>query len=79
MNDLRHRLEKVQDSYNDFVDAMMNYASYNQVREMRLREYLTGHPDAKSSEILKYVMSFTDFFDDVDTGLIPSEYERVAG
>ena len=40
MNDLRYRLKKIRDSYNDFVEAMINYASFSTNRKERLCDYL---------------------------------------
>ena len=67
MEELRKYLENVPDSYTDFVDGMLNHARYSKKKERRLLQYLTEHPGATSSDVLRYMMSFPDFFDNMET------------
>lgn len=64
MKNLRQRLEKIPDSYDGFVLAMLNYANYAPYRQQKLETYINAHPLANSSDIIKYLASDPEFFDD---------------
>ena len=56
MEELRQLLINVSDSYDDFVDGVVQVAKdYDGVRE--LIDYINNNPDADSSDITEYLFS----------------------
>ena len=64
MEELKAMLRDVPDSYEDFVNGMMNYASCNEERKQRLEKFLKDHPGIDSSSVIGYVSDLPDFYDD---------------
>ncbi len=64
MDELVIRLNAVEDSYFDFVSAMIHYAEKKESRRQVLLRYLNEHPDANTSDIVRFVSSQEDFFED---------------
>lgn len=64
MENLRKKLENVPDSYDGFVLAMLNYANYASYRRKKLEAFINANPTANSSDIIKYLASDPEFFDD---------------
>lgn len=64
MKELTNLLNKVEDSYFDFVYAMLNYAKKREDRRNALVGYLKEHPDAKSADIILFVSEQPDFEED---------------
>lgn len=64
MEDLKTMLREIPDSYEDFVNGMMNYASYSEERRQRLLEFLKNNPGIDSSSVIGYVSDLPDFYDD---------------
>ena len=64
MEELRNRLNKVEDSYFDFVSAMIRYAEKKPERLNKLLNFIESNPDAKSSEIIRFVSDQDDFYED---------------
>ncbi len=64
MNELVALLNKVDDSYFDFVSAMLHYAEKKESRQIQLLEFLKSHPDAKSSDVVRFVSEQPDFYED---------------
>lgn len=68
MNDLTklsQLLNKVEDSYFDFVSAVLIYVRNN--KESRLgvvEEFITNNPSALSSDILEFISEQPDFYED---------------
>ena len=62
---LRYKLHSISDSYADFEIGLLAYASKNSTRLKRIICYLVNHPEAKSSDVIEYVSSQSDFWEDV--------------
>lgn len=74
MNDLTklsQLLNKVEDSYFDFVSAMLHYAEKKPARLEALLSFMSEHPKAKSSDIVRFVSEQPDFYEDAayDNGI----------
>ena len=57
-------MEKVTDSYNDFIIAMLNYAKKKQSRCDLLVDLLSSNPDITTSEVIRFVSEQPDFYED---------------
>ena len=64
MEELLRMLNSVEDSYFDFVSGIAHYAEKKQSRVVMLIDYIKNHPDAKSSDIIKFVSEQKDFIED---------------
>lgn len=64
MEELVTRLREVEDSYEDFVGAISQYARKKSSRLKAVLEYMNSNPDANSSDIIYFVSSQEDFFED---------------
>lgn len=64
MEDLTIRLDAVSDSYYGFIVAVLTYVKKKQSRYNKVNDYLNSHPQALSSEILEFISSQDDFFED---------------
>ena len=64
MEELTALLNNVEDSYFDFVTAMLHYAGKKPARLDNMLSFIKSNPDAKSSDIIKYVSDQEDFFED---------------
>ena len=64
MKELTELLNGIEDTYFDFVSAMLHYAEKNDSRLNILLGFLKDHPDAKSSDVVKFVSSQPDFSED---------------
>lgn len=53
IKELKERLENVPDAYPDFVEGIVNYARKKPERMKAVTGYLSGHPDALSSDIVE--------------------------
>lgn len=62
MNELKELLLSVNDCYSDFADSMISYANASAEKRSRLISYLREHKEASSSDIIAFVMSFPDFY-----------------
>ncbi len=72
MEELVTRLKEVEDSYEDFVGAISQYARKKSSRLKAVLEYMNSNPDANSSDIIYFVSSQEDFFED-------AAYDKVVG
>ena len=54
MEELVCLLNRVDDSYFDFVSAMIHYAEKNLDRQRRVLNYIKNNPNALSSDIIKF-------------------------
>ena len=61
---LWERLENVPDAYPDFVEGTIYYARKKPERMKAVMGYLSGHPDALSSDIVGFVSKQPDFMED---------------
>lgn len=64
MEELTRLLNAVSDSYYDFVTAMLKYASKKESRMRILTEYLKENTKATTSDIIFFVSTQEDFFED---------------
>lgn len=64
MNELSELLNGIEDAYFDFVSAILRYAEKNTSRQNVLLAYLKDHPEARSSDVVKFVSDQPDFFED---------------
>ena len=64
MDELRTMLEAIEDSYVDFVEAMVRYASKKPSRLNVLLDYMKRNPLAHSSDVVKIVSEQKDFWED---------------
>ena len=64
MEELTRLLNSVEDSYYDFVAAMLKYASKKEERKNALLNFLKDNPSALSSDIIQFVSDRDDFFED---------------
>ena len=64
MNELSALLNRVEDSYFDFVSAMLHYAEKKPARLEALLHYIKTNPEAKSSDIIRFVSDQPDFYED---------------
>ena len=63
MEKLQQMLRDVSDSYWDFVEGVMIYAKDKEEHCVELIEYIEEHPEACTSDILKFVATREDYFD----------------
>ncbi len=61
---LQDRLESVPDAYPDFVTGIIHYARKRPERMNSVMEYLGEHPDALSSDVVRFVSDQPDFMED---------------
>ena len=64
MEELVCLLNRVDDSYFDFVSAMIHYAEKKPDRLRRVLDYIKNNPNALSSDIIKFVSEQDDFYED---------------
>lgn len=64
MQELILKLYNVQDSYFDFVLGMITYAKKKESRTVALNNYLDENPNAKTPEIIRFVSTQPDFYED---------------
>ena len=64
MEELTALLNAIDDSYYDFVSAMINYAEKKPTRQKLLVDYIKNTPNLKSSDVVRFVSEQNDFFED---------------
>ena len=64
MDELMLLLNNIDDAYFDFVSAIAHYAEKKPSRLKKVLAFLKSNPDAKSSDIIKFVSEQKDFFED---------------
>lgn len=64
MEELTALLNAIDDSYYDFVSAMINYAAKKITRQKLLVDYIKNTPNLKSSDVVRFVSEQNDFFED---------------
>jgi hypothetical protein len=64
MEELKNILTNINDSYDDFVDAILHYAKKKTSRLEALLEFLKENPNANSSDVVKFVSDQPDFAED---------------
>lgn len=64
MNELTKMLNEIEDSYFDFVSAILHYAEKKPTRLEAVVEFLKGNPGISSADVIKFVSDQPDFFED---------------
>ena len=70
MKELTELLNAIEDSYFDFVSAILHYAEKKESRREILLAYLKENPNVKSSDVVKFVSDQPDFFEDAAYGKV---------
>lgn len=64
MGELSALLNEIEDSYFDFVSAILHYAEKKPERQEALLSFLHGNPAASSSDVVRFVSDQPDFHED---------------
>ena len=64
MEELAGLLNMVEDSYFDFVSAILHYAEKKPARLEAVVEFLKSNPGISSADVIKFVSDQPDFFED---------------
>lgn len=64
MEELMILLNNIEDSYFDFVSGIAHYAGKKPSRVEALLKFLKANPEAKSSDVVKFVSEQKDFYED---------------
>ena len=65
LKELEKTLNNISDSYYDFVNAVLNYTQKKKSRLDIVKQYIEDNPNASSSDILAFISSQDDFYEDV--------------
>ncbi len=64
MEEFVTRLNKVDDAYYDFIVAVLSYVKRKKGRLETVSRYMDDHPEAGTSDILRFISDQPDFYDD---------------
>ena len=64
MDELKSLLDNINDSYTDFVDAIMHYAKKKPSRLEAVVSFLRSNPGVDSSDVIHFVSDQPDFEED---------------
>ncbi len=64
MEELNNMLNAIQDTYFEFVDSVLAYVKKKPERLTTVSEYMHSHANLTSSEILHFISTRPDFFED---------------
>ncbi len=64
MEELTALLNGIEDSYYDFISAMLHYAKKKPSRLEALVSYIKEHPGIKSADVIEFVSLQKDFYED---------------
>lgn len=64
MEELYNMLNSVQDTYFEFVDSVLSYVKKKPERLSAVKDYMLSHTDLTSSDILHFISTRPDFFED---------------
>lgn len=64
MEEIRLRLNGVADTYDGFITAVLTYAGKKPSRHYKINEFMDNNPDALSADILEFISSQDDFYED---------------
>lgn len=73
MESLIYRLNTIPNSYYEFIDSVVSYASASNEHYTLLMCYLDSNPTATPSGIIKFISLQPDFFDDE----VPAETDEL--
>ena len=65
MEEFTIRLNNVSDSYDSFVDGVLNYVEKKQSRLIAVETFMDEHPEATTSDILWFISNQRDFYEDM--------------
>ena len=72
MKELEKLLNNVSDTYEDFVIAILHYAKKKNSRLDAVLTYMKENPNATSSDIVYFISTQPDFFEDAAEQYVPS-------
>ncbi len=64
MSELTGLLNSIEDTYSDFVLAMLKYAEKKPDRAEALITHIKSNPGIRSSDLVRFVSDQPDFFED---------------
>lgn len=64
MKELEQLLHNIDRSYPDFVGAILQYAGKKPSRLQAVLDFIKGHPEANSSDVVLFVSQQPDFAED---------------
>lgn len=64
MEELTIMLNSVEDSYYDFIVAVLSYVKKKQERYDKVKNFIESNPGALSSDILEFISDQEDFYED---------------
>jgi len=64
MEELKKRLEAVDDSYFDFILGVITYCKRKESRLIAVMKFMDDNPDALSSDIIEFISDQPDFYED---------------
>ena len=64
MEELKSLLNSIEDTYEDFVSGILHYAGKSSERTGAVLSFLKNHPEATSSDVVKFVSDRPDFYED---------------
>ncbi len=64
MEELYAMLNAIQDTYFEFVDSVLAYVKKKPERLEAVKQYMQSHKDSTSSDILHFISTRPDFFED---------------
>ena len=67
MGELKVLLSNVSDAYYDFIYGMLKYVDGDASRCAILSDYIRNHPEAESSDIIKFATFNMDLIDEQQT------------
>ena len=65
LEEMEEILLGVNDSYEGFIKAVLNYVEKNDKRFETVSEYLVENPEALSADILEFISDQDDFYDEM--------------
>ncbi len=80
MDEIRRLLTCVPDAYDGFIDGVFRYVKGHKERESNLKKYISTHPEADSSDVIRNVLlTDPDFWtDDEECKTTPKTVDPVA-
>ncbi|MCI6782295.1 hypothetical protein ACTQ1U_15105 [Thermoguttaceae bacterium LCP21S3_D4] len=64
MEELKSLLNQIDDSYEDFVSAMLHYAEKKTSRAEAVLNFIKTNSNARTEDVIKFVSCQSDFMED---------------
>ncbi len=64
MDELRILLTEIDDSYSDFINAIIHYSEKKQTRIQAVSNFIRSNPQVSSSDVVRFVSEQEDFYED---------------